>query len=156
MTCKIGTRELPATVVKTRADNDLALLKVNANDLVPIQWAKENPLPLGTWLLAADNDGKPMGLGILGIPTRPIPKNPTMILRNRAALGALLDAKASDARIEALSPGGPADKSGMKAGDVITAVDGQNTPTAASVIDIMRNHAPATRCTWTCTAARKR
>ena len=54
LTCRIGARELPATVVKSKTEYDLALLKVDANDLVPITWADGDP-PLARQL--ADNAG---------------------------------------------------------------------------------------------------
>ncbi len=51
LACKIGARELPATVVKTKTEYDLALLKVDANDLVPITWADGDPPVPGSWLI---------------------------------------------------------------------------------------------------------
>jgi len=46
------------------------------------------------------------------------------------------------ARIQAVSSGGPAAKAGLKAGDVIVAVDGQNTAGAEAVIAAIRTHQP--------------
>jgi len=142
ITCKIGGRELPAEIVKSRDDFDLALLKVKADDLTPIAWADGDPLPLGSWLLTCDENGKPIGVGILGIPTRTVPKTPTMVLRNPAVIGALLDRTAAEARIEALAPGGPADKVGLKKDDVIIAIDGKATVNSADVVKALSDHKP--------------
>jgi putative serine protease PepD len=46
------------------------------------------------------------------------------------------------ARVQALSSDGPAAKAGLRTGDVIVAVDGQNTPGAEAVIAAVRTHQP--------------
>ena len=43
LACRIGARELPATLVKSKADYDLALLKVDAADLTPLAWPEGQP-----------------------------------------------------------------------------------------------------------------
>jgi S1-C subfamily serine protease len=141
ITCKIGDRVLPAVIVKKRDDFDLALLKVNVGDLAPVAWATDAPA-LGSWLLAADAGGKPVGLGIVSIAARPIPKNPSIMLRNRAAIGTLMDQHASNARIEAVAPGGPAEKAGLKSGDIVTAIDGQPIATAPELVKLIGKHNP--------------
>ena len=46
------------------------------------------------------------------------------------------------ARVQSVSSGGPADKAGMKVGDVIVAVGGQRTAGADAVIAAIRSHQP--------------
>jgi putative serine protease PepD len=46
------------------------------------------------------------------------------------------------ARVQSVSSGGPADKAGMKVGDVIVAVAGQRTAGADAVIAAIRSHQP--------------
>ena len=61
LSCRIGTRELPATLVKAKAEYDLALLKVDANDLVPIIWAVGDPPAPGSWLITPAPEKTPLG-----------------------------------------------------------------------------------------------
>ncbi|HWB67659.1 MAG TPA: trypsin-like peptidase domain-containing protein [Mycobacteriales bacterium] len=65
----------------------------------------------------------------------------------------LTDATNSDgstrAVVHSVTSGGPADKAGIKAGDVITAVDGQATEGADAVIADVRSHQPGERVTVT-------
>ena len=51
--------------------------------------------------------------------------------------------------VHTVSAGGPADRAGIKTGDVITAVDGQRTAGADAVIAAIRSHQPGQRVTVT-------
>jgi putative serine protease PepD len=51
--------------------------------------------------------------------------------------------------VHAVTSGGPADKAGIKAGDVITAIAGQRTAGADAVIASIRSHQPGQRVTVT-------
>ena len=105
--------------------------------------------------MAADAAGKPLGVGILGIPARPIAKSPTMILRNKAVLGAMLDQQAAKATIDAVAPGGPADKAGLKKGDVIAAIDGKPVANAPELVKMLGTTSRATSSARRSSAASK-
>jgi putative serine protease PepD len=53
------------------------------------------------------------------------------------------------ALVHSVTPGGPADAAGIKPGDVITAIGGQRTAGADSVIASIRSHQPGQRVTVT-------
>jgi S1-C subfamily serine protease len=125
ISCKIGGRELPATIVKTRREHDLVLLKVDAGDLEPVAWADGDSPVLGSWLITPSGDNDVLGLGIVSIADRTIPDAPTMLLRNRALIGVLIDQQAKNALVQAVNPGMPAERGGIRAGDVIEKIDGQ-------------------------------
>jgi putative serine protease PepD len=56
------------------------------------------------------------------------------------------DAAGNDlARVQSVNSGGPADKAGIKVGDVIVAVAGQRTTGADAVIAAIRSHQPGQR-----------
>jgi len=125
ITCQIGNRELPATIVKSN-DFDMALLKVDADNLTPVVWSDGEGPPVGAWIVAAGSNGKPLALGIASIASRPIPKGPRMILRNAAALGVQLDNRSDGAaKLSGVAAGSPAEKAGLKAGDTIAALNGK-------------------------------
>jgi serine protease Do len=52
-------RTLPATVVGTDEDTDVAVLRVDANNLYPIQWGDAESAEVGEWVVAI---GSPFGL----------------------------------------------------------------------------------------------
>ncbi len=53
-------RRLPARVVGTDPETDLAVLKVDARNLVPITWSRSDTLQVGDYVLAI---GNPFGVG---------------------------------------------------------------------------------------------
>lgn len=53
------------------------------------------------------------------------------------------------ARVQSVTPGGPADRAGIRTGDVIVAVGGVNTAGADAVIAAIRSHQPGQRVTVT-------
>ena len=142
VSCKIGARELPATLIEKKDEHDLRILKVEAKDLVPIAWADGDPPPRGSWLVTPAPEKDAQGLGVVSVSPRAIPDAPKILLRNRAIAGVVLDQGAKDARIRNVSPNLPAAKAGLKAGNVILSIDGERTATAKDVNQVMGKYRP--------------
>ncbi len=145
ITCKIGADELPATLIKKRNEHDLALLKVDAKDLTPIVWADGDSLVPGSWLITPSADNDALGLGIVSIAVRPIADYPSMVMKNRAIVGVLLDQEAKNALVQNVSPGLPAAIAGLRAGDVIEKVDGQTMKAPKDVNQFLGRYKPGDR-----------
>jgi S1-C subfamily serine protease len=62
--------------------------------------------------------------------------------RPRPYCGAELDGTKDTAELSGVSPDSPADKAGMKAGDVVTAVDGKPIKNALALSEKIRQHKP--------------
>ena len=63
-------RELPATLVGIHDEHDLAMLKVDAGDLVPVDW-KADALPaLGSFLVTVGLADEPEAIGVVSATTR--------------------------------------------------------------------------------------
>lgn len=142
LVCKIGKHALPATVVKKDEDADLALLKIDADDLTPVSWADGDAPPAGAWLAVPSIDDKPLGLGIVSIAARPIPKEPIFVLRNSAAMGVQLGAPDAAPKLESVRPDSPADKSKLKSGDVILSLNGKEVTKCSEVRTMLGNFKP--------------
>jgi len=87
-TCRLPDGQIvPARVVGAEPAFDLALLKLPAGDLRPIQWADEFDPPVGTLLAAVGPGGRPLAVGVVSVPRRdlPDPSPPTYTLPLRVA-----------------------------------------------------------------------
>ncbi len=60
----------------------------------------------------------------------------------RPYFGAGLDGQAKEATIESVSPGSPAEKGGLKPGDVIKSVDGKDVPDPGALAEQISKHKP--------------
>lgn len=116
LTCWIaGGREVEAEVLAVDEDNDVALVRVHATGLRPVQWAT-GEVVVGQWAITPGIEPTPQAVGIISAPVR-------KILHKRALIGVQLDFNAATARVAQLMPGFGAEKAGLQAGDTIVAVN---------------------------------
>lgn len=109
-----------ADVISTNEEWDVALLKVDATNLVPVTYASETDIPQGTWVVvngATSRTQRRANIGMISAKPREI--HPSGGL----ALGIVIKNLSKRLEIEKVTPGGGADEAGLKAGDVIVAVD---------------------------------
>ncbi|MBI3418024.1 MAG: PDZ domain-containing protein [Verrucomicrobia bacterium] len=108
-------KEVPAELLAVDEENDVALLKVNARGLVPIQWSTDE-VTVGQWVVTPGIAETPQAIGIVSV-------HPRKILHPKAFIGVQLDFQASDARIARVMAGLGAEAAGLKPGDRILAVN---------------------------------
>jgi serine protease Do len=115
--CRLANgRDVAARLVDVDDENDLALLRVEADDLHPIEWAKSD-LVLGRWLITPGGSGRPESVGVVSTTVRRIP-------RAQAVLGVQVENTAGRPRVEMVMPRGGAAQAGILDGDVITRIAG--------------------------------
>ena len=68
----VDGRELAAEYMAYHSDTDLALLRVDADDLTAIEWFDESDPLVGQWLATPAHESAPVGVGIVSVPRRPI------------------------------------------------------------------------------------
>ena len=119
LTCWLpGGKEVDAELIGIDEENDVALVKLRAEGLKPIEWSAEEVF-VGQWAVTPGIEPTPQAVGIVSVP-------PRKILHKRALIGVQLDFNSSTARIAQIMAGLGAEKAGLKSGDVIVAVN--NTP----------------------------
>lgn len=109
-----------ADVISTNEEWDVALLKVDATKLVPVSYSCETNVPQGTWIVvngATSRTQRRANIGMISANAREIQPSGGL------ALGIVIKNLPNRLEIEKVTPEGGADEAGLKAGDVIVAVD---------------------------------
>jgi len=131
LTCWLATdKEVTAKVLASDDSEDLALVRVNARGLKPIQWATED-VWVGQWAITPGIAETPHAAGIVStLPHRVRPE--------RAYIGVQFDFDTTTPKIGEIMPGLGAEKAGLKAGDLILRVNGSSVTNRQEVIETVR------------------
>jgi serine protease Do len=124
-------KEVEASLIGRDEENDLALVKVRAKGLKPIQWATDET-SVGQWVVTPGTTEMPQAVGVISVPTR-------KILPPKAFIGVVVDKKSSTARISEVLNGLGAEKAGLRPGDQILAVNDSLVKDGEELIKTLRN-----------------
>lgn len=126
--------KLEATIVARDPALDLAVLKIDAKGLPPVAWSRSDAT-VGSWLATPGWEADPISIGVVSVAPRKIPAP-------KGALGVSLANRDNAAQIEDVVPGMPAEKVGLKAGDIILKVNGKDTPTRQQLVETIGSYMP--------------
>jgi serine protease Do len=118
-------REFPARIVGVSEPYDLAMLKIDAKGLKPVEWRDSTKDAVGSWVATPGLNIDPVAVGVLSVGTRKITG---VELTRRSTSGGFLGISISNAaakngvKIAEVIPGGAADKADFEEGDIIVAV----------------------------------
>lgn len=117
-------------VVKLRRhDLDLALIKIERENLLPIAWNADAIVPVGGWLASTDNRNLPLAIGVMSVTSR-------NVRSEKPVLGVTLGEPPEGekgALVEAVVEGSGADRAGMRTGDLINIIDSDALKTREDV-----------------------
>jgi serine protease Do len=141
ISCKLRDgRSFVAKIVGVEDKHDLALLKIEAKGLKPIEWADSRSAVVGNWLASPGTGAEPVAIGVVSVAARkpsmrdmPLPNGG----RDAGYLGVALSNDESAAKIERVEPKSPADKAGLKAGDVVLKVSGKVVKDPGSLVALI-------------------
>jgi serine protease Do len=116
--------------VGTHEQHDLALLKIEATGLKPIEFSDSKQVGVGNWLACPGTGNDPVAIGVVSVATRAIPKGsmnfPAPDLNKAGYLGVSLTPGDGHPLIDQVMPETPAAKIGLKQKDLILALNGAN------------------------------
>jgi serine protease Do len=138
-------KDLEAKIVGVEEKHDLAMLKVEASGLVPVQWADSKTATVGNWVVSPGTGDEPISIGVVSVGTRKMQARDypqTGPNPNSGFLGILLDQRAEAAKISQVTAKTAADKAGLKVDDVIIAVDGQIVRDGPSLVALLQHTKP--------------
>jgi len=139
LVCYFGNgARLEADVIAVHDESDLALLRVDAENLPTIRWQEDGEIPIGSWLATTNVEETAASIGIVSAPPRSIPKP-------RPVLGIRLEESGRGPLVESVIPRSAAAKAGLKSGDVITSIDDQKLADRGQLIEEIGRRTPGDR-----------
>ena len=118
-------RELPAHIVGVSEAEDLAMLKVDAKDLIPVEWRDSTADAVGNWLATPGMGNEPIAVGVLSVAARKI-TGPELSRRSTSGgfLGIRVAPVKNGVQVAQVIPRSAAAKAGFEEDDIILAVGG--------------------------------
>jgi serine protease Do len=136
LSCRIRGRGLvPATIVGIHGRYDVALLKVDLNDLPAVEWTEGRDPRVGQWLATPGMEDLPVAVGIVSVGRRQIPPE-------KGVLGIQLSDGASGPKVTHVVPGSAAARAGVQIGDVIVKAGDQRVDNPQSFDQVLHKFAP--------------
>lgn len=131
-----------ATVIGVDPETDLALLQTSARMLPTISFdIQMNEPEVGNWIAVPGSSDLPAAIGVVSVANRKIPAAPGF-------MGIEFDVVNSHKRgviIKAVRKGLPADKAGLKDGDILINVEGVDTPDRMKVVELVMPKPPGSK-----------
>lgn len=151
VTCALPDgQKVDAEILGAEPKHDLALLKISAKGLKPVNWLMSTKAEAGDWLASVGLNEDPLAVGVVGVPTRrpkarDYPMNPPP--PDSGYLGVFLKDGEGPATIGDLEKDGPAAKAGLKKDDVILRVDGRRIESSDKLIEAVQKYKAGERVT---------
>jgi serine protease Do len=138
ISCKVGEETYEAKVLRSDNIYDVALIKVEAEELTAVQWNTDiAPAQRGTWLLSPNYNGEAAAIGILSHEPRTIRRKSATVISNtnKVFLGVVLDHQENIPNVLQVVEGGAAKEAGILKGDRILAINGAEMKTSTQVVE---------------------
>ena len=130
-----------ASVVQVFDEHDLALLRFEERNggFASVTFTPNAPaLPLGSLIAAAGTNSLPIAFGVVSVGSRPLPD------KRQGYLGVEMEDVQSGVRLRYVRPASPADRYGLKAGDIITKINDTACNTSEDLSRTVSGFAPGT------------
>lgn len=131
-----GGITLEARITDVHNRYDLALLKVEARGLTPVEWdPAANPAP-GSYLAAAGPERLPVAIGVVSVAPRNMDES------HKGFLGISLENEEGKLRIREVGPESAASAAGLLKDDVLISINGQSIGSVSEFIQKIATHRP--------------
>lgn len=145
--CKLRDgREHEARTVGIHEVFDLALLKVEAKGLTPVEWQESKHAPVGNWVASAGPGEDPVAIGVVSVATRSVAVSkvppPASGTAGSGYLGIGLEVSDGGPKINQVTPDSAAAKAGLKVNDIVLSVQGKEIVDTESLINTIQSYKP--------------
>jgi serine protease Do len=120
---------------------DVALLKIEATGLVPVNFAPTSAVPQGSWVVANGATTRTTRRQLAGIVSAKIREIPAA---GGAALGVVLNAKSKALEVDEVNEKSGAKEAGLQKGDVILAIEGTKVSKVEDIGKALKDHKAGT------------
>ena len=120
---------------------DVALLKIDASDLTPVNYAPTSAVPQGTWVVANGTTTRTHRRVLAGIISAKIREIPTA---GGGALGVKLKPDTKELEIDEVTDKSGAKEAGLQKGDVILAIDGKPVAKLEDLANVLKDRKAGT------------
>jgi serine protease Do len=123
-------------IIATDEKWDLALIKVDAQDLTPAEFAPDSKLEQGSWVVVngvTNRTKRRVLVGIISANAREIP------VAGGAGLGVVLENAKDKLEVKEVSEGSGAKAAGVEVGDLIVALDGKKIAKFEELAEILKD-----------------
>ncbi len=138
-------KEYVGKKVATHEPFDLAIIKIEAKELLPVEWSFSKIAPVGNWVASAGTGTDPVAIGVVSVAARKLPPTPRPLpddkKNKRGYLGIMMEPGEEGTRVTMVSPKSPAEKAGLKANDIILSVDGIPVEDPETLSSIVQSYA---------------
>ncbi len=134
-------------ILATDPQWDIALLKVDAEGLVPVVYAPTSGTPQGSWVVANGATSRTMRRALAGIVSAKIREIPAA---GGPALGVVLSSKTKAIQIEAVTDGSGAQEADLQKGDVIVSIEGKKVSKIEDIAEALKDRKAGTKIKVVC------
>jgi serine protease Do len=134
------SQEYDARWVGLHDANDLAMLKIDANGLTPVQWSESKVAPVGNFVASPGLGQDPVAVGVVSVAARKIPADQDFKEPDPGSgyLGIrLADASDGGAKVGLVEPNTPAAKAKIKPDDVIVLLDDRKVKDSKGLVEML-------------------
>jgi serine protease Do len=136
----VGSKDrVTATLIGIDDNNDLALLSVNAKTLIPAKLWANNKTRTGSVVATITQEQIPLAYGVMSVARHP--------RKPRPLLGVQIAKVAEGIRLSRVTRRSSADDAGLKAGDVVVAIDGKKMVEDSEFRAAIVEHKPGEKMT---------
>ena len=145
ITCKMPDgQELKAERAGVDVPFDLVMLKVDAKDLVPVEWTDSKVSRIGHWVASPGTGKDPLAVGVISVASRQIRGAKFFAPSGTPGgyIGLALDFDFAGVKVQEILPNTPAQRFGLKAADLILSVNGETVENPEEFQAILSNNKP--------------
>lgn len=138
-------RTFDAQLTGVHLKHDLAMLKIEAKDLAPVQFHDSKEASAGDWIACVGTGEDPVAFGVVSVSTREVAFRGPILKGDPSKsgyMGISLDPGEEGVKIAQVMPDTAAAKAELKANDIILSLDGKNYLEPEDFINAMLRYKP--------------